>query len=246
MKLIINADDFGMTHGVTNGILDAMRTGIVSSTTMMVNMHGTQGAADIARKNPDLSIGLHVNISLGTPLTSCDSLTRDGKFMKPNVLKSDEDYLEEDLYKEINAQYERFVSLVGRKPTHMDSHLYTHQKFMKVRAAVKRVADERCIPVRDCDTQYYPRIHFVGNFKVEQEKNREDVKEKCLRILRTISEFPIAELMVHPALPDRWLLENSGYNSQRFVEYKVLTDEDILEFILESDITLTGYQGVKN
>ena len=58
MKLIVNADDFGLTDGVTFGILSAMEHGIVTSTTMMVNMPGTQTAAEIARKVPTLAIGL--------------------------------------------------------------------------------------------------------------------------------------------------------------------------------------------
>ena len=85
MKLIVNADDFGLTDGVTFGILSAIERGIVTSTTMMVNMPGTQTAAEIARKAPALAIGLHINISLGNPLTRCESLTENGKLRLPTA-----------------------------------------------------------------------------------------------------------------------------------------------------------------
>ena len=132
MKLIVNADDFGLTDGVTFGILSAIERGIVTSTTMMVNMPGTQTAAEIARKAPALAIGLHINISLGNPLTRCESLTENGKFQKPSVIGTDDRYREEELYSEMRAQYSRFLELTGRRPTHIDSHLYVHQKFPKV------------------------------------------------------------------------------------------------------------------
>ena len=90
MKLIVNADDFGLTDGVTLGILHAMEHGIVTSTTMMVNTPGAQTAADIARRESELAVGLHINISLGSPLTACESLTENGKFQKPSVIGTDE------------------------------------------------------------------------------------------------------------------------------------------------------------
>lgn len=92
MKLIVNADDFGLTDGVTLGILHAMEHGIVTSTTMMVNTPGAQAAADIARREAGLAVGLHINISLGSPLTACESLMENGKFQKPSVIGTDERY----------------------------------------------------------------------------------------------------------------------------------------------------------
>ena len=109
MKLIVNADDFGLTDGVTFGILSAIERGIVTSTTMMVNMPGTQTAAEIARKAPALAVGLHINISLGSPLTRGESLTENGKFQKPSVIGTDERYKAEELYSEMRAQYSRFL-----------------------------------------------------------------------------------------------------------------------------------------
>ena len=65
MKLIVNADDFGLTSGVTYGIYDAMCRGVVTSTTMMVNTSATLLAAQLTKREPDLAVGLHANISLG-------------------------------------------------------------------------------------------------------------------------------------------------------------------------------------
>lgn len=245
MKLIVNADDFGLTDGVTRGILDAIRNGIVTSTTMMVNAPGTLTAAKIVREDPSLAVGLHINISLGTPMTACPSLTQNGHFLKPAALGTDERYLEEEVYREIHAQYAEFLKLTGRKPTHLDSHLYTHQKFPKVRTAVKRLAEETELPVRDLAAGRYPRIRFEGNFKVSPGQTKEQLREKCLRLLRELEGYPVAELMVHPAFDDPWLRANSSYNIQRILEHEVLTDPDIQKYIARAPVTPASFRDLE-
>ena len=68
-RLIVNADDFGLTSGVSEGILAAHRHGIVTSTTVLVT--SSIGSDHLARaRDSELGIGLHVNLTLGRPLTS--------------------------------------------------------------------------------------------------------------------------------------------------------------------------------
>lgn len=241
MKLIVNADDFGLTHGVTCGILDAMDNGIVTSTTMMVNTRGTEEAAQIARSRPKLAVGLHINISLGFPLTDCPSLLRDGSFAKPKVLGDVCGYEEADLDRELNAQYRRFVSLVGRKPSHIDSHLYAHQKYPEVSHAVCRLAQREGLPVRDTDTNQYPKVFFQGNFKVRPGENQPDLKRKLMTLLDEMQSLPVAELMVHPGWADTWLQSNSSYHSQRITEYQVLTDPEIKEHLGIMNVQLISF-----
>ena len=245
MKLIVNADDFGLTDGVTFGILSAIERGIVTSTTMMVNMPGAQTAAEIARKAPALAVGLHINISLGSPLTRCESLTENGKFQKPSVIGTDERYKEEDLYPEMRAQYNRFLELTGRRPTHLDSHLYVHQKFPKVRRAIRMLAEEEKLPVRDMETRQFPRVYFEGNFKVKPGETTADLKQKYVGLLADLAARPIAELMVHPAFLDEWLLHNSSYNSQRIAEHTVLTDPETRRILTQKAIRLATYRDLE-
>ena len=68
-RLIVNADDFGLTAGVNEGIQDAVEAGVVTSTTMMVN---TPGFGDAVRRaaglRDRLSVGLHFNLTTGAPV----------------------------------------------------------------------------------------------------------------------------------------------------------------------------------
>ena len=242
MKLIINADDFGLTYGVTQGIYDAIHHGVVTSTTMMVNTWAAAYAADLAREDPNLPVGLHINISLGNPITECPSLLRNGSFVKPAALGSDDIYDEAQLEREVNAQYERFVELVGRNPTHIDSHLYAHQKLGKGQRAIVALAERHKLPVRDADTSFWRAPHFEGNFKVLPGEDVPELKEKFNRLVKNLQDSRCTELMVHPGWADALLLKNSSYNIQRAYEYSVLTDPNSREYLQRLAVELVSFK----
>ena len=128
-KIIVNADDFGLTGDVTCGILAAHRNGQVSSTTLMVNTPGTEGAVEAAADHPDLGVGLHFNLTEGRPLATVPSLVDvNGRFLLRGELlrrtfrrRIDPD----DVTRELDAQLTRFHDL-GLTPTHLDSHQHVH------------------------------------------------------------------------------------------------------------------------
>lgn len=240
MKLVINADDFGLTPGVTYGILDAMRRGVVTSTTMMVNTAAAGLAAELARNDPSLRVGLHINIALGRPLSDCPSLLRDGCFVKPAALGSDAGYDPKDLNREVEAQYQRFLELMGRQPTHIDSHLYAHQKLRKVGEAVRTLADRYRLPVRDCETDWGQAPKFIGSFKVLSGEGKPELRARLTALLPELEGE--AELMVHPAFVDGLLLESSSYQIQRVWEHSVLTDPELPQLFENHKVQLVGFR----
>ena len=127
-QLIVNADDFGFNKEITDGILEAHRNGVVTSTTLMVNMPAVEYAVEMSKDCPDLSVGIHVNLTAGKPLCSPSEVASlvdaDGNFLdcatfmsRANRCKLESEHLE----RELTRQFERFEEL-GIKPTHADSH----------------------------------------------------------------------------------------------------------------------------
>ncbi len=150
-KLIINADDFGFSRGVTDAIIDCHRNGILTSTTIMVNMPAAEYAAEVVRSTPELGVGVHVNLTEGKPIAPADRipglLDETGSFpgnaaQSKNLWRAG--HLAKQIEIEIDAQIERAISL-GITPTHCDSHHGIH-KLPVVRRALAKVLLRRGIP----------------------------------------------------------------------------------------------------
>ena len=242
MKLIVNADDFGLTRSVNYGILDAHLNGIVTSTTLMVTMPAVGHAIELMKKYPSLKVGLHLNITLGKPLTNCKSLIKeDGCFYKPKENPDQSFFSEEEIYQEFKAQYFLFIELVKNRPTHLDSHLYAHQKYKKAHNAALRLAKEMHLRLRDASTDCFPKAQFLDFFKAK-DKSFDELQN--IFLLRN-DDYEYAELMVHPAYVDTFLLKNSSYNVERLVELDVLTSDKTKEFIKNKKIELISFLDVK-
>ncbi len=126
--LIINADDFGFNKEITDGIIDAHRAGTVTSTTMMVNMPAVEYAATLSKDYPNLSVGIHLNLTVGKPLSPLEKVSglvdKNGNFRNyiemfrlANRCKLPKEQIETELI----AQIEKFLAL-GLIPSHSDSH----------------------------------------------------------------------------------------------------------------------------
>ena len=125
--LIVNADDFGLSKGQNYGIVEACRHGVVTSTTAMVNGDAIEHAAELSRALPELGVGMHFVLTLGMPLTPMPGLTREGQLGKWIWQMAEQGTLPlDEITRELDCQFNRFVDLFGREPTHIDSHHHVH------------------------------------------------------------------------------------------------------------------------
>ena len=126
-RLIINADDFGYTDGVVQGIIDLHQAGRVSSTSCMTNMPAWPQAAAYLREHPELGAGVHLVFNKGYPLLPVSQVSAlvdgDGQFLNDRqILWSLRPGTTVQLRAEFRAQIERFHGDVGRPPDHLDNH----------------------------------------------------------------------------------------------------------------------------
>jgi predicted glycoside hydrolase/deacetylase ChbG (UPF0249 family) len=127
-RLIVNADDYGRSPGVSAGIREAHLKGLVTSTTALMNMPGVEDALRLAQRDcPHLGLGVHLVLTSGSPvlpLEQVSSLTG-GKGAYPDLDGQLEHLRQLDLNEvrsEWHAQVGRFVEATGRAPDHLDSH----------------------------------------------------------------------------------------------------------------------------
>jgi predicted glycoside hydrolase/deacetylase ChbG (UPF0249 family) len=126
-RLIINADDFGYTEGVVQGIIELHQAGLVSSTSCMTNMPAWPQAAAYLREYPEFAAGVHLVFNGGRPVLPAEQvpalLGQDGQFLDDGqILRSLRRGTGTQLRAELRAQIERFIADVGRPPDHLDNH----------------------------------------------------------------------------------------------------------------------------
>ncbi|MBN2302991.1 MAG: ChbG/HpnK family deacetylase, partial [Anaerolineae bacterium] len=127
--LIVNADDFGISPRVSEGIIEAHQRGIVTSTSVMAHMPAAGDAIRRAQQEaPRLGLGLHLTLSFGPPAAPAEEVsslvTPEGTFCSNfQELKAlAPRFTAADLKTEYTAQMERFIALAGHPPDHLDSH----------------------------------------------------------------------------------------------------------------------------
>lgn len=153
-QLIVNADDLGMSAGINRGILEAHLDGIVSSSTVMINMPSARpGLKDAQRNAPSLGLGIHFNLTYGRPVCppkKVPSLVRgDGMFVGVTRGLGLYHHLRSaDIRLELNAQFERFCDYAGQLPDHLDSHQLIGSLSAECREVMLDIADEYTLPVR--------------------------------------------------------------------------------------------------
>jgi predicted glycoside hydrolase/deacetylase ChbG (UPF0249 family) len=134
-QLIVNADDFGFTPDVNEGIVEAHRRGILTSTTMMANGEAFDDALRLAAQTPALDIGCHLVLIGGRSLVT-------GKPFPLTVAQLLAALARREIrpYNELAAQVRRILD-AGIRPSHLDTHKHTHLA-PPVLDAVARLADE--------------------------------------------------------------------------------------------------------
>jgi hypothetical protein len=130
-RLIVNADDYGRTAGVVEGILRAHQQGIVTSTTAMMNMPRIEEALRRAQGCLELGLGVHLVFSAWRPLLPPEQIPSlvdmDGAFLNQRAIWARPEAIQRDeLRAELTAQVERFRALTGRAPDHLDCHHFVH------------------------------------------------------------------------------------------------------------------------
>jgi hypothetical protein len=214
--LIINADDLGYDPAVTRGILRAMREGVVSSATFMVNTPWSEPAAREAR---GLAIGLHLNLARGTPVWSGFPralLGEDGGFVEARAASLPPDVVEAEAF----AQLARLAGLLGRPATHVDVHKHLHRN-PTVLEGLARAARAAGLPVRSTDEGMRRALvshgvatnaHFLGDAGAEAYWTLERFEAELARM----PAEGVIELMCHPGYRPETV--KSGYAAQREVE----------------------------
>jgi predicted glycoside hydrolase/deacetylase ChbG (UPF0249 family) len=219
-ELIVNADDFGRSELTNAGIIRAFEGGIVTSASLMVRWQAAVDAARYAREHLDLSVGLHLDLSEWT--------YRNDEWVV--VYGAD---VPAEL--ELERQLERFRLLVGREPTHLDSHQHVHRE-EPVASLLAQAAATLGVPLRERSG-----IAYEGGFYGQSGKGEPYPQGVTVASLVSLIErLPpgTTELGCHPGL-DAEL--DSSYRLERLSEVSTLCDPRVAAAIDRECVRLRSF-----
>lgn len=222
-QLVVNADDLGLTRGVTDGILHCARHGIVTSASLMVRAPDAEHAGRAVQPLPGLSVGLHLDLA---------EWAHDGVEWRP--LYEVVDTADADAVAiEISAQLDRFTRLVGRPPTHLDSHQHVHRS-APVHDLLVAAGARLGVHVRSCSDEIAYRGDFYGQTG-KGEPYRTAITADAL--VEVVAGLPpgTTELGCHPGFSDHL---DSVYALERDVEARVLCAPEVLQAVRTAGVRL--------
>ena len=219
--LIFNADDFGASTGVNRGIIHAHTHGVVTSTSLMVTGHAVQEAVALSRQHPSLAVGLH-----------WDVWGEDERAFDADDAEAVRD--------ELRVQLRRFQDLVGRDPTHLDSHKHAHRS-PNAMPVFCEVGAELGIPVRgDGQVAYLRGFYAQWEWKVTDLRH---VSSDFLQhLVRTEVLAGFSEIGCHPGYVSPYY--HAVYLSEREAELDTLTTNAIRATLAEENIELISFADV--
>ncbi|PYM85004.1 MAG: hypothetical protein DME09_07225 [Candidatus Rokuibacteriota bacterium] len=225
-RVIVNADDFGQSHGINRGVIEAHQRGIVTSTSLMVRWPAAVEAGTYARGHTDLGLGLHFD--LGEWACRAGAWRPVYKVVRPGDRVAVE--------AELARQLADFRTLVGREPSHIDSHQHAHLR-EPVRSVLLAVAHDLGVPLRRCND----RVHYVGDF-YGQTADGAPLPEAITRsgLVRLLTELPagVSEIGCHPGYVDDL---DTMYREERAQEVAVLCDPAVRDTVGAMGIVLTSF-----
>ncbi len=219
--LIFNADDFGASTGVNRGILDAHTRGVVTSASLLITGRAVREAVTMSRDHAELAVGLHWDV--------CGEDEREFDLDNLDAVR-----------REFDLQLKMFQDLMGRMPTHIDSHRHAHTA-ENVMPLFRKMVGPLGVPLR-CDG----RVAYLSGFYAQWEWGVTDLRYVGVPFLQELMRTEVlagfSEMGCHPGyVSDDY---RAVYLVERETEVATLTDPRVRETIRTQEIELINFADI--
>ncbi len=216
--LIVNGDDLGASPGINRGIFEAHHRGILTSASLMVNATAASEAAELSRAAPRLSVGLHAHLDA------------------PDLELLSHAARQQACQAALDSQWTRFQELMGRPPTHLDSHHNTHRDPHLLQIFLAFAARHR-LPLREhSPVRYFSK--FYGQWGGQTHLDQISVASLTQMLAAEIRDG-LTELSCHPGYVEAGF--SSGYSREREAEVRTLCDPGLRPLLHRHGIHLISY-----
>ena len=239
MKLIINADDYGLSKSISDGIILGIREGYITSTSIMANMTWAEYAIQKALEYNIDCIGLHINLTVGKPILKNDNLINNNGYFYYNKEQIENPKLTyQDAYNEIMAQV-NVISNYSDGKLKID-HLDMHHHLMdnpNIKQAIVDISQKLNLPIRKYDNiqnikcpDFLYKDFTINNVSIDSIKQM---------IEKYKNDNVVVELMTHPGLIDEYTKTVTSYLNR---EKELLVLKESKELGLFEEIDLVSFQ----
>ena len=245
-RVLVRADDLGYCEAVNYGIAKSVHEGIIRSVGLMPSMDAAAHGVELLKGTP-VCCGQHTNICEGRPLTDpakIPSLVQENGLFKNKMdyRQAKEDFVVlEEVLLEIEAQYQRFVELVGDKPHYLEAHavpsanLFRGLEIVAQRHGLHYLGmDPRGGSVRFRNSQLYVSM---DSMKPDYDPF-ESLKEAALR---DVGEDGCVMMVCHPGYVDEDVYQTSYLTRQRAMEVAMCTAPETKAWLEENQVQLVTY-----
>lgn len=257
MKLIINADDFGLSEGVSQGILEAMKHGVITDTSAIVCAPAFKKCAAMALNQGMTEMGVHLFLTMGRPITSPSLIPslvdNDGCFYSREAFFT-KDIDMKEAQRELEAQIRYFKSC-GLTLNHLDSHHGLMTKSDDMAELIMKLAKTYGVPLRNEVSRY----RFYTPFHAQKLQGvitpsltyfnhgvpYHTLKELTAFINMSADQYDVVEIGCHPGYSDAYLRSITKLNDDREIELQLFMSEDIKKLLYRQQISLISYTDLK-
>ena len=270
IRLIVNADDFGLSQNINKGIAKAFQRGIVTSASVMANAPAFADACSLAQKT-SLPVGVHLNLTCCAPVLTPQEVPSlvdgNGRFFskwKFTLRFLMQRIRPEEIEAELAAQIQRLLT-ANIRPTHLDSHHHIHCLPGLARIVMKLAEKHGINNIRFISWPKKAALGCLSAFASQAllgalsaisypHKERRSFygfefmmcrnkKRTLLRILDSLDDG-IHELMCHPGVFEETDNIDSFYSKEREQELVALCDESVVQKISERKIKLISHDEI--
>jgi hopanoid biosynthesis associated protein HpnK len=267
-RLVVNADDFGLSHSLNEAVIRAHREGILTTASLMVNESGFEEAVKLAKENPELGVGLHLTLLHGHSTLPHDKIpglvNARSEFSNSPVRAGMKYFFDGDLVEplraEIHAQFDKFRS-TGLILDHVNGHLHLHLHpviFKILMGDSEKLGIRHLRFTRDClarswkmsNGYLFYRVSHAAIFEWLSSRARETLRRKNIKHTQItfgllqdgrVDEDYVLKLL--PELPPGYSELYSHPSLEKFKhEFDALVSPRVREQIQKLNIKLVRYQ----
>ncbi|MGF1932658.1 ChbG/HpnK family deacetylase [Enterococcus casseliflavus] len=247
-KMIVRADDLGYSEAVNLGIAKSINEGIVNNVGVMVNMPSVESGLELIKRK-DIDYGCHTVICSGKPITDPIKIpsitTEDGNF-KPSsdYRNAKEDFVVyEEVLLEVEAQYQRFVDLIGKKPDYFEGHAVQSKNFFKALTTIAErhdISDLKFDFEKNTVSFNNQPLYASFDFSLENYQPLDTLKE----LAKQNHSSGYSMMVCHPGYIDQYLLDNSSLIFPRVKEVEMLCSNETKDWLKKNSIELIRYSEI--